>query len=483
MDDLPREGEFKERWKAVLRAIDDRILRACLPKDPRSVSLDDQRITISVDSEFKKNYCLRKQAKLEEAVARVIGPRRLIIGEPPLIENAKRDDRRSPPEANARIAVLGIGDGGVNAVDRMREEKLRGVRLIAVDTDKQVLGISRADETFQLGMDVTGGRGTGGSEEKGRKAAEESRWELAALLKGMDLVFVTAGLGGGTGTGASPVIAEVAKENGALTIGVVTKPFSFEGTVRQARAEAGLARLRAAADVVIPISNDRLLQTAAKGVAMTKAFELADGILHQGVRGISDLITVRGLVNLDFADIRNILAGAGEAMMGMGEAHGEGRALAAAKMASTNPLLESGSIRGARRMIMNVTAGTDLTLTEVTAAADLIRRVAATECDLVFGAVIDEALADLIKITVIAADFQPPQEVEKQARPPKRVRIQVDKNLDVPTFLRRSRKAQAEEDPGERGISPQEKRRGSSASPRRPRTSEEGQRAQGVHAA
>ena len=434
------EQEYKEQWKAVLDAIDDRILRACLPKNPEAVSLGADEIRIAVDSEFKKEYCLRKRDKLAAAVARVLGPRKVMIGEPPLVERARQ---AAPPHVgtNARIAVLGIGDGGVNAIDRMRAERLGGVRLIAVDTDKQVLGISRADETLQLGMDITGGRGTGGDEEKGRKAAEESRWEIASLLKGTDLVFITAGLGGGTGTGAAPVIAEIARESGALTIAVVTRPFSFEGSVRQARAEAGLKRLRNAADVLIAISNDRLLETGAKGLAMTKAFELADGILHQGVRGISDLVTVRGLVNLDFADIRNILAGAGEAMMGMGEASGEGRALAAAKLASTIPLLEGGSIRGARRIIMNVTAGTDLTLNEVTSAADLIRRVAATECDLVFGAVIDDSLSERVKITVIAADFQPPQEVEKKLHPQRRVRIKPDENLDLPTFLRRNREA------------------------------------------
>ncbi len=436
MDRRPRGKEQHERWKAVLDAIDDRILRACLPKDPEAVSIGSDRITIAVDSEFKREYCRRKQVKLEHAVAQVIGLRQVIIGELPLLAEAQVP-QAAKPGASARIAVLGIGDGGVNAVDRMRAEKLHGVRLIAVDTDKQVLGISRADETLQLGMDITGGRGTGGDEEKGRRAAEESRWEIAALLKGMDLVFITAGLGGGTGTGAAPVIAEIAREGGALTIGVVTRPFSFEGTVRQARAKEGIKRLRTGVDVLIAISNDRLLQTGVKGVTMTKAFELADGILHQGVRGISDLITVRGLVNLDFADIKNVLAGAGEAMMGMGEASGEGRALAAAKMASSNPLLEGGSILGARKMIMNVTGGPDLTLGEVTAAADLIRRVAATECDLVFGAVVDPNIAELIKITVIAADFQVPQEVAKR-NPAKRERIHLDKNLDVPTFLRRS---------------------------------------------
>lgn len=445
MDRRPRGEEEHDRWHAVLDAIDDRILRACLPKDPSAVSVDSDQITIAVDSEFKREYCRRKQAKLENAVVQVFGPRRVVIGDLPLLAEAEIAPP-TKPGTTARIAVLGVGDGGVNAVDRMRAEQLHGVRLIAVDTDKQVLGLSHADETLQLGMDITGGRGTGGDEEKGRKAAQESRWEIAALLKGMDLVFVTAGLGGGTGTGASPVIAEIARENGALTIGVVTRPFSFEGTVRQARAREGIKRLRATVDVLIAISNDRLLETAAKGLAMTKAFELADGILHQGVRGISDLVTVRGIVNLDFADIRNVLAGAGEAMMGMGEASGEGRALAAAKLASSNPLLEGGSIRGARKMIMNVTGGPDLTLGEVTSAADLIRRVAATECDLVFGAVVNPELTDVIKITVIAADFQAPQETINKEHPPKRERIQLDKNLDVPTFLRRNRPTTDEDD-------------------------------------
>ncbi len=254
--------------------------------------------------------------------------------------------------------------------------------------------------------------------------------------------------GRGTGTAAAPVVAEIAKESGALTIGVVTKPFSFEGTVRQARAERGLEQLREAADVLITISNDRLLETATKGLAVTKAFELADGILHQGVRGISDLITIRGLVNLDFADISNILVDAGEAMMGMGVAQGEQRAVTAAKLATTNPLLEGGSIRGARKVIMNVTGGEDLTLGEVTAAADLIRRVAATECDLVFGAVVQNDFADGIKITVIAADFQKSieEELARKNRPQQRKRITLVKDLDVPAFIRKEREAPSEEE-------------------------------------
>jgi len=437
-------GGLKERWREVLEAIDDRILRACLPKDPQALLLDGDRLVISVDSEFKKEYCRRKQAKLDELVARLVGAKRVVIGEPPLVESAREQVPQVGPVA--RIGVLGIGDGGVNAVERMREERLQGVRLIAVDTDRQVLGISHAPETLQIGLDVTGGRGTGGDENKGLRAAQESRWEIASLLKGMDLVFLTAGLGGGTGTGAAPAIARIAKEGGALTIGVVTKPFSFEGAVRRARTEAGLARLRDAVDVLIVVSNDRLLETAARGLPMTKAFELADGILHQGVRGISDLVTVRGLVNLDFADIRSLLAGAGEAMMGMGEASGEQRAVEAAKLASTNPLLEGGSIRGARRMILNVSGGEDLTLAEVTTAADLVRKVAATDCDLVFGAVIQKGVKDRVKVTVIAADFGgPPEEEEKRRTPTRRERIKVGENLDVPTFLRRGREAREEE--------------------------------------
>jgi cell division protein FtsZ len=443
-DEASPAGGFAARWREVLAAIDDRILRACLPKDHQAIFLTEDRLTIAVDSEFKKEYCRRKQAKLEETIARVIGPRRLVIGEPPLVESVR--EVRPQVETAGRIGVLGIGDGGVNAIDRMREEHLQGVRLIAVDTDKQVLGMSRVHEILQLGLDITGGRGTGGDETKGRQAAQESRWEIASLLKGMDLVFITAGLGGGTGTGAAPVVAEIAKESGALTIGVVTKPFSFEGTVRRARAEAGLAKLRQVADVLIVVSNDRLLETAAKGLALTKAFELADGILHQGVRGISDLITVRGLVNLDFSDIRTLLVGAGEAMMGMGEARGEGRAVAAAKLASANPLLEGGSVRGAKKLIMNITGGEDLTLSEVTAAADLVRRVAATECDLVFGAVVKEGFKNGVKITVIAADFQESSEEESRRKElPRRERIKLTKELDVPTFLRRSREAPGEE--------------------------------------
>jgi cell division protein FtsZ len=433
------EGSLKELWRELRSGIDDRILRACLPSDVQAVSVTDSEVRISVDSEFKKEYCLRKLAKLQEVVSTAFGDRVVEIGEPPLVEQAREE--QTPHRASARLLVLGVGDGGVNAVGRMHAENLQGVRLVAVDTDRQVLEATVVKEQLQLGADVTGGRGTGGDLEKGEKAATESRWEISELVSGMDLVFVTAGLGGGTGTGAAPVIAEISKESGALTVGVVTRPFSFEGSARLAHAEAGLAELRRAADVLIVISNDRLLETSAKGLPMTKAFEMADGILHQGVRGISDLITVRGLINLDFADIRSVLADAGDAMMGMGQASDDGRAVAAAKAASTNPLLEGDSIRGARRMIMNVTGGEDLTLGEVTTAADHIRRAAGTECDLVFGAVVQEGFGPTIQITVIAADFRSVDDVDRQ-RTVRRERIKTDENLDVPTFLRREREAE-----------------------------------------
>jgi len=437
------EGSLKETWKAFRGGIDDRILRACLPTDVQAIALSDRTLSISVDSEFKKEYCLRKLEKLSEAVGEFFGDRDVVIGELPLVEQAREE--HPAHGATARILVMGVGDGGVNAVARMREENLQGVRLVAVDTDHQVLSACVVKEQLQLGLDITGGRGTGGVLEKGQKAAAESRWEIAELVQGMDLVFVTAGLGGGTGTGAVPVIAEIAKEAGALTVAVVTRPFSFEGTVRRAQADGGLASLRRAADVVIVVSNDRLLETSAKGLPMTKAFEMADGILHQGVRGISDLITVRGLINLDFADIRSVLADAGDAMMGMGQASGDGRAVAAAKLACTNPLLEGDSIRGARKLIMNVTGDQNLTLGEVTTAADQIRKAAGTECDLVFGAVIREGLGQEVQITVIAADFRGPERAER-ARAVRRERIQTDQNLDVPTFLRRTHDEAGEED-------------------------------------
>jgi len=427
---------LKDAWRTVIESIDDRILRACLPTDVHAITLDDETLSIAAESEFKKEYCTRKIEKLEAAVADVWGPRQVTIGEPPLVEQAQEDQPQHG--LPARILVLGVGDGGANAVSRMREERLQGVRLLAVDTDPQILSVSQVPETLQIGRDITKNRGTGGKPELGARAAHESHWEIAHLVRNMDLVFITAGLGGGTGSGAAPVVARIARESGALTVGVVTRPFSFEGNARRARAEEGLQELRKAADVLIVISNDRLLETSTKGMPMTKAFEMADSILHQGVRGISDLITIRGLINLDFADIRSILQRAGEAMMGMGSASGPQRAISAAKLASTNPLLEGNSIHGARKLIMNVTGGADLTLGEVTAAADQIRKAAGTECDLVFGAVVHPDLEEGVQITVIAADFQGEEEMEKERRGPiRRERVRSDQDLDVPTFLRR----------------------------------------------
>jgi len=452
MDDARSESTEKgirETWRDILGAIDDRILRACLPADFRSVTLTEEQLYISVDSEFKKEYCQRKLESLQSAVEQIVGSREIVIGEPPLVEQVREQHQQQLHGPTARILVMGVGDGGVNAIDRMREEQLEGVRLIAVDTDRQVLEASHVKETLQLGLDITGGRGTGGDVEKGRKAGAESRWEITSLVRDMDLVFITAGFGGGTGTGAAPVIAEIAKEGGALTVGVVTRPFSFEGTVRQKHADVGVEEFRKAADVLIVVSNDRLLETSARGMPMTKAFEIADGILHQGVRGISDLITVRGLINLDFADIRSVLANAGDAMMGMGQAAGDQRAISAAKLASTNPLLEGESIRGARKMIMNVTGGDDLTLGEVISAADHIRKAAATECDLVFGAVVRQEFHEGVQITVIAADFQAADMVGKELRQSaSRERIRADENLDVPTFLRREKAEQSDRSDG-----------------------------------
>ncbi len=437
--DGARESPLHGAWRAIRDGIADHVLRACLPIDAGAVSDDGVQFYIAVDSDFRKEYCLRKLDKIQEVVERVLGDREVVMGDRPLVQQA-RGGEAVERGGHARIVVLGVGAGGVNAVTRMREERLSGVRLVAVDTDKQVLQAAAAREELQIGVDITAGRGTGGSPEKGARAAEESRWEISKLLHDTDLVFVTAGLGGGTGTGATPVIAQIAREAGALTIGVVTRPFAFEGATRTANAERGFVSLRAAADVLIVVSNDRLLQTAARGMPMTQAFELADGILHQGVRGISDLITVRGMINLDFADIRSLLANAGEAMMGMGHASGPGRALAAAKAASTNPLLEGDSIRGARKMILNVTGGEDLTLGEVTQAADHVRRATATECDLIFGAVVRPDAGREIEITIIAASFQAAEAVgREEKRHVRRERVSRDANLDVPTFLRRER--------------------------------------------
>ena len=307
-------------------------------------------------------------------------------------------------EQFAQIKVIGVGGGGNNAINRMVEGGLKGVEFLAVNTDKQALFLSKANMKIQIGDKLTKGLGAGSDPDIGQKAAEENRDEIAEALKGSDMVFVTAGMGGGTGTGAAPVVAAVAKELGILTVGVVTKPFTFEGRKRMVQAEKGIAQLKENVDTLIIIPNDRLLQVIQKNTSMVEAFKMADDILRQGVQGISDLIAVPGLVNLDFADVKTIMLNTGIAHMGTGRATGENRAEEAAKQAVHSPLLET-SIEGARGVLLNITGGTDLGLLEVNAAAELVQKSADPEANIIFGAVIDESLNDELLITVIATGF------------------------------------------------------------------------------
>lgn len=307
-------------------------------------------------------------------------------------------------EQFAQIKVIGVGGGGNNAINRMVEGGLKGVEFLAVNTDKQALFLSKANMKIQIGDKLTKGLGAGSDPDIGQKAAEENRDEIAEALKGSDMVFVTAGMGGGTGTGAAPVVASVAKELGILTVGVVTKPFTFEGRKRMVQAERGIAQLKENVDTLIIIPNDRLLQVIQKNTSMVEAFKMADDILRQGVQGISDLIAVPGLVNLDFADVKTIMLNTGIAHMGTGRATGENRAEEAAKQAVHSPLLET-SIEGARGVLLNITGGADLGLLEVNAAAELVQKSADPEANIIFGAVIDESLNDELLITVIATGF------------------------------------------------------------------------------
>ncbi|MEJ5313669.1 MAG: cell division protein FtsZ, partial [Anaerolinea sp.] len=304
-------------------------------------------------------------------------------------------------ESFARIKVVGVGGGGCNAVNRMIEEGLQGIEFVAVNTDGQALMLSKADIRIRIGDKVTRGLGAGGNPEMGRKAAEESAEELYSALKGADMVFVTAGMGGGTGTGAAPIIAQIAKEVGALTIGVVTRPFTFEGARRAKSAEEGIGNLKEHADTLIVIPNDRLLQMVDKRASLQDAFRLADDVLRQGIQGISELITVPGLINLDFADVRAIMSEGGAALMAVGHASGEDRARIAAEMAISSQLLDI-TIDGARGILFNVTGGPDLTLFEVNQAAAIIKETAHPDVNLIFGAVIDPKIGDEIRITVIA---------------------------------------------------------------------------------
>ena len=364
-------------------------------------------------------------------------------------------------ESFARIKVVGIGGGGCNAVDRMIDEGLMGVEFVAVNTDAQALMLSKASTRVRIGEKLTRGLGSGGDPETGRKAAEESAEDIYEVLKGSDMVFITSGMGGGTGTGGSPVIAQIAKDVGALTIGVVTRPFTFEGSRRIQSSEAGIGKLKEKADTLIVIPNDRLLQIVDKRANLQKAFRMADDVLRQGVQGISELITIPGLINLDFADVRTIMSEGGAALMAVGMASGEDAARAAAEQAISSQLLDI-TIDGARGILFNVTGGSELTLFDVNEAAAIIKETAHPDVNLIFGAVIDPEMKDSVRITVIATGFErtkgiprrlkevpvqetryqkdylieepipAPKEVEKEFQPQT---INTD-DLDIPTFLR-----------------------------------------------
>ncbi len=304
----------------------------------------------------------------------------------------------------AVIKVVGIGGGGVNAVNRMIEQGLKGVEFIAINTDAQALLMSDADVKLDVGRDSTRGLGAGADPEVGRKAADDAKDEIEELLRGSDMVFVTAGEGGGTGTGGAPVVASIARKLGALTVGVVTRPFSFEGKRRSNQAENGIASLRESCDTLIVIPNDRLLQMGDAAVSLMDAFRSADEVLLNGVQGITDLITTPGLINVDFADVKGIMSGAGTALMGIGSARGEGRSLKAAEIAINSPLLEA-SMEGAQGVLMSIAGGSDLGLFEINEAASLVQDAAHPDANIIFGTVIDDSLGDEVRVTVIAAGF------------------------------------------------------------------------------
>jgi len=311
----------------------------------------------------------------------------------------------SPQNYLAVIKVIGVGGGGVNAVNRMIDAGLKGVEFIAVNTDAQALLMSDADVKLDIGRELTRGLGAGSDPEVGRQAAEAHRDEIEEVIKGADMIFITAGKGGGTGTGAAPVIAEISKGMGALTIGVVTRPFSFEGRRRSVQAENGIQKLKEKVDTLIVIPNDRLLTVANEKTSVLNAFKMADEVLLQGVSGITTLITTPGLINTDFADVKMIMHNAGSALMGIGQASGENRAVIAAKAAISSPLLEA-AIDGARGILLNITGPSDLGLFEINAAAEIIHGVAHQDANIIFGTVIDDEMGDEVKVTVIAAGFE-----------------------------------------------------------------------------
>ena len=315
----------------------------------------------------------------------------------------------------AVIKVVGVGGGGVNAVNRMIELGLRGVEFIAINTDAQALLMSDADVKLDVGRELTRGLGAGADPEVGRRAAEDHAEEIEEALRGADMVFVTAGEGGGTGTGGAPVVAKIAKSIGALTIGVVTKPFSFEGRRRQQQAETGVAKLKEEVDTLIVVPNDRLLEISDRGISMIEAFATADQVLLAGVQGITDLITTPGLINLDFADVKSVMQGAGSALMGIGSARGADRAIKAAELAVESPLLEA-SIEGAHGVLLSIQGGSNLGIFEINDAAQLVKEAAHPEANIIFGTVIDDTLGDEVRVTVIAAGFDG-GEPEKRIEP------------------------------------------------------------------
>jgi cell division protein FtsZ len=346
----------------------------------------------------------------------------------------------------AVIKVVGIGGGGTNAVTRMVDAGVSGVQFVAVNTDAQALLMAEADEKIHIGSRATRGLGAGADPQVGRAAAEESRDELKEALKGADMVFVTAGEGGGTGTGGAPVIAEIGREIGALTVGVVTRPFGFEGKLRADQAETGIQALRETVDALIVIENDRLLQVVERSTPVTDAFRMVDDILRQGVQGITDLITVPGLINLDFADVRTIMRDAGSALMGIGSARGENRAVEAARMAISSPLLEQ-TLEGATGILLNVTGGPDLGLAEVDEAAEVVRSAADSNANVIFGAAIDEAMGEEVRVTAIATGFgarpsrrrrpeMPVAATVSSERPAFHAPSVRDVEIDIPSFLK-----------------------------------------------
>jgi cell division protein FtsZ len=353
-------------------------------------------------------------------------------------------------EQFAQIKVVGVGGAGSNAVNRMIAAGLRGVEFIAINTDKQALFLSKANTKIQIGDKITKGLGAGANPEIGERAASESKDEIGQAIKGADMVFITAGMGGGTGTGATPIVSQLAREMGILTVGVVTKPFMFEGRKRMQHAERGIENLKDAVDTLVTIPNDRLLQVAEKKTSIIDAFKIADDVLRQGVQGISDVIVVPGLINLDFADVKAVMINTGLAHMGVGKASGDSKAEDAAKAAIHSPLLET-SIEGARGVLLNITGGPDLGLFEVNTAAELVQKSVDPDANIIVGAVIDENLKEEIVITVIATGFEKSPIIKRTDKVPAKApggisgKVQPAINdvsndeLDIPTFLRRNR--------------------------------------------